>query len=184
MPNTCVTPHAIIVSTMRSEIVRDACVLGREPDVHAVGAHLDGMPSGRIRETGRGSARDRVVVVPVPRAPQPRTSMGRLHARLPFGRLCCRLPFDRTLAEGPALVRAVIVERAVLAVEVRERERRAARGHGHHAPVGERVELGDLVPHERLGRGRAHRTPAYSTPESAAISRSKVERSLSAKCDR
>ena len=43
MPNTCVTPHAIIVSTMRSEIVRARGVLGRQRDVDAVGAHLDRM---------------------------------------------------------------------------------------------------------------------------------------------
>ena len=103
MPNTWVTPHATIVSTITSETVRPCGGLGRHLDVDAVVAHLDREARGRVGEPGGRRAGERVVVVAVPRAAQPAL-------------------LDRTLAERPALVRAAVVERAVAAVAVGEGE--------------------------------------------------------------
>ena len=65
-------------------------------DVDAVGAHLDREARGRVGEARRRAAGERVVVVAVPRAAQ-------------------QPVLDRALAERAALVRAVVVERAVRA---------------------------------------------------------------------
>ena len=97
MPNTWVTPHATIVSTITSETVRSCGGSAGSADVHAVVAHLDREARRRVGEAGRRGAGERVVVVAVPRAAQPAL-------------------LDRALAERAALVRAVVVERAVAPV--------------------------------------------------------------------
>ena len=50
MPNTWVTPHATMVSTMTSETVRLVLGVVGQLDVDAVVAHLDGEARGRVGE--------------------------------------------------------------------------------------------------------------------------------------
>ena len=96
-------------------------------DVDAVVTQLDRELRRSVGEAGRGSARERVVVVPVPGTPQPAL-------------------LDRTLPERAALVRAPVVERAVLVAHVGEHETAPSGNDGAYAPVGQVVELGDPVP--------------------------------------
>ena len=70
MPNTWVTPHATIVSTIRSETVRSAALGAGTADVDAVVADLDREAGRRVGEAGGRASRQRVVVVAVPRAAQ------------------------------------------------------------------------------------------------------------------
>ena len=99
MPKTWVTPQATIVSTIRSVTVRTCGGLGGDADADAVVADLDREGARPVVVTAGRLARQRAVVVAVPRAAQPAV-------------------LDRPLAERPALVRAVVVERAVAPVVV------------------------------------------------------------------
>ena len=126
-----------------------------EADVDAVVAHLDREARRGVAETRRGSAGERVVVVPVPRAPE--------HALL-----------DRALAEWSALVRAVVVERAVSVADARQREGAGAGGDGADPTVLQVVEFGDLVPLDRCGHLRG--LVCRSCPDSATTRRSRYRR--------
>src|SRR4051812_14276487 len=105
IPNTRVTPWATRVSTRTSATVRptwtrpgaEADPLSgpfvRQSDVHPVAALLDVVGQDRVGEVPRGLTRERVVVVPVPRAPQ-------------------QAILDRPLPQRATLVRTVVVQGA------------------------------------------------------------------------
>ena len=57
MPNTWVTPHATIVSTITSETVRARGCSGGSADVDAVVAHLDREARGRVGEARAAASR-------------------------------------------------------------------------------------------------------------------------------
>ena len=59
---------------------------------------------------------------------------------------------DRAFAERAALVRAVVVERAVAVADTRERQGAVARHDGSHPAVVEVSELRDLVPLDCIHR--------------------------------
>ncbi len=152
MPNTWVTPqrdHRLDHHVRHRAHVHENV---GHVDVDAAVAQLDGELRRRIGEAGRGSARERVVVVPVPGTAEPAL-------------------LDRAFPEGPALVRALVVQRAVLVAHVGEHEAAPPGNDGAYAPLGQVIELGDPVP------GHAGITPPYATPARWAMSRSKVVRS-------
>src|SRR5207237_1281369 len=91
--------------------------LGRQPDIDAVVAYIDGIRLRLVAKPGGRGAVDRVVVVAVPRAAQPAL-------------------LDRPFAERSALVRATIVQRSVAAAEARERERAVSCRDRLHSALG------------------------------------------------
>src|SRR5262249_10178793 len=98
-----------------------------EADVDAVVAMLHLVARDGVAELTRRGSVQRAVVVAVPgTAQQP--------------------ALDRSLPEWPALVRAGVVEGAVLAVVVRERDAHMPRRHRLDAALRKLVGLGDLEP--------------------------------------
>ena len=98
-----------------------------ELDVHPVVATLDREAADRVVESLRRPAGERVVVVAVPRAPQPPV-------------------LDAALTERSTLVRTAVVEGAVPVADPTEGDRAPVDRDCAHAAVVETVDLGDLVP--------------------------------------
>ncbi len=100
-----------------------------QPNEHPVAPDLGGETRGRIGEPLGGFAGEWVVVVAVPGTTQPAV-------------------LDGTLTQGAALVRAAVVQRAVLVAAARERQRPAIDGDGAHPSVGQLIEVRNAVPVE------------------------------------
>ncbi len=112
--------------------------LGSQGDIDAVVADLGAVAGRRVGEAwGRGAVARRVVVA-VPRTAQP-----------PL--------FDRPFAKGPALVGAAVVEGAVTAPVVGERQRAVPDSDRLDPALGQLVGLERLVPGVAPGPGRQRR---------------------------
>jgi hypothetical protein len=112
--------------------------VGRNLDVDAVVADLDGERCDLISVAAGRLAGAGVVVVAVPGAPQPAL-------------------LDRAFAKGAALVRAFVVDRSVSAVVVRHSEGPAANGDRGDSAFWEFVGIEDPVPVIGCGYVVAHR---------------------------
>ena len=137
--------------------VGDRARVGRQrldADVDAVVADLDGVRRDLVGELARRAPGQRAVVEAVPRAAQ-------------------QPVLDRALAEWAALVRAAIVERAVLAVVVGERHGPMARDNRAHAALGQLLHPGDAMPCQ-LGHVRA--VLAARAPLRSACRRGETDR--------
>ena len=124
---------------------------GLRSDLHvdAVVAYVDRERLGPVDETRRRGAIDRAIVVAVPRTPQPTV-------------------LDGSFTQRAALMRAMVVERAVASVAMGERERAVSGLHRLHTTVGQLIEISDPMPlgHELGMFCGAHSgtTPPYGTP--------------------
>ena len=131
MPNTVSTPWATRVSTRTSETVRARSRLRGQPDVDPVRAVVDVVRRDGIGEAFRGEAGQRVVVVAVPRAPQPAV-------------------LDRPLADRSALVGAAVLQRAEPAAAPGQRHRPAVHDGAPDSAFVGHVGLLDAVPRRLL----------------------------------
>ncbi len=102
-------------------------LVGRQPDVHAVLALLDAVRRHRVREAFRWPSGPGVVVVAVPRAAQPAV-------------------LDRALADGPALVRAPVLQRSDPSAAASQGDRAAVDDRGRDAPFRRHVLGLDPMP--------------------------------------
>jgi hypothetical protein len=130
MPNTCCdTP---VDQGLGHHVTDGALVdlLRRQADVDAVVALLDGKGLDAVVVPRRLTG-ERVVVPTVPGAAQ-------------------QAVLDGALAQGAALVRAGVVQRAVLAVEAGHAQGAQAAGGALDPAVGEFVLVQDLLPDERF----------------------------------
>ena len=125
IPKTCSTPQLTIVSAIRSVTVA-TCGSSLDADEDLAVADLERVGDRLVVEPG-GLAVERAVVEAVPRAAQ-------------------QAVLDRALAERPALVRAVVVERRELPVVVDERDALVAGRDRRDAALGQLVGGEDAVP--------------------------------------
>ena len=116
-----------MVSTMTSDTVRACGGWRLDLDIHPVLAYFDRKAGRAISETRGRLPVVRVVVIPVPRTAEPSL-------------------LDRAFPERTALVGAVIVEGAVAAVAVGERQAAMAGDHSLHSTIGQFIEVGHFVP--------------------------------------
>ena len=111
--------------------------LGLEPDEDGALTNLhrvQRLPA--VRVAAGGLAGQRIEVPAMPGAADP---------ALPIG-----TGFDRAFTQRAALVRAAVVHRGPLALEVRQADRLAARCHGLDAALGQLVDTGHTEPFQRV----------------------------------
>ena len=140
MPKTDLTPQFTSVSAITSVVVRSCARLGLEPNEDLAVANVDReqLLARILVATGRCPGQ-RIEIPAVPGTTDPALAVH------PF--------LDRPFAQGAALVRAAIVHRRPLPVEVHEAERGGPRGHRLDPPLRQVLDAADLDPIEVLRCG-------------------------------
>ena len=130
-------PHPPVHQSLRHNVRDrlDVHFMFGQPYVDPVLAHVDLVGSDSVVVAARGLARQRMEIPAVPGAAQPPV-------------------LDGALAQGPALMRALVVERGVDALVAGHADGLAAAAHGLHAALGQLVGGEDLEPADPLGGGR------------------------------